>query len=71
MVPRMNAENFEQKARDLHGDRYDYSNVNYTGANTKVTIICSEHGEFQQTPSKHVNCKHGCPKCGGTDLTLT
>ena len=67
MVVRMNADNFEQKAKDLHGDRYDYSNVNYTGANTKVTIICSEHGEFQQTPSKHVNSKHGCPKCSGTD----
>ena len=45
----MNAENFEQKARDLHGDRYDYSKVDYTNANSKVIIICSEHGEFQQT----------------------
>ena len=65
-VPRMNAENFEEKARSLHGTKYDYSKVEYKEANAKVTIICPTHGEFQQTPSKHVNAKRGCQSCGGT-----
>ena len=62
----MNAENFEEKARALHGTKYDYSKVQYEEANAKVTIICPTHGEFQQTPSKHINAKRGCQSCGGT-----
>lgn len=52
----------------VHGDKYDYSKVNYIGANSKIIIICQEHGEFQQTPSSH---KHGsgCPKCLGMGNT--
>lgn len=42
---------------------YDYTKVNYIGANQKVIIICKKHGEFEQTPSKHINNKHGCLKC--------
>jgi len=51
------------KAQQVHGNRYDYSKVNYYNSHTKVTIICPEHGEFEQTPNNHLNgC--GCPKCG-------
>lgn len=46
----------------VHGDKYDYSKVDYNGANVKVCIICPKHGEFMQTPSSHLSgC--GCPKC--------
>jgi hypothetical protein len=38
---------FIEKARNIHGDRYDYSKVNYVNQRTKVTIICKEHGEFE------------------------
>ena len=31
-------------------------------AHTKVCIICPEHGEFWQTPNKHL-LGHKCPKC--------
>jgi hypothetical protein len=48
--------------REVHGDKYDYSKVNYFGWDTKVTIICPKHGEFEQTPSKHKE-GHGCPRC--------
>ena len=61
----MNAANFVEKARTLHGSKYNYSKVQYEGAQTKVTIICPEHGEFQQTPSHHVNMGCGCQYCGG------
>jgi len=54
---------FIQKAIQIHGDRYDYSKVNYINADTKVTIICKEHGEFKQIPDFHTNRKCNCPKC--------
>ena len=57
-------EQFIKDAIAVHGDKYDYSKVEYKGANIKVCIICPEHGEFWQTPSAHTNGKQGCPKCG-------
>lgn len=57
-------EKFIEKARRIHGNRYDYSKVEYKNANEKVCIICPEHGEFWQTPSAHINGKQGCPACG-------
>ena len=53
---------FIAKARNVHGDKYDYSKVNYINAITKVCIICPKHGEFYQTPSQHLS--RGCKKCG-------
>ena len=55
-------EQFIEKAREVHGDKYDYSKVEYVNANTKICIICPEHGEFWQTPASHLNGK-GCEKC--------
>jgi len=51
-------------AKEVQGDRYDYSKVNYIDGSTKVCIICPKHGEFWQDPSNHIHLKHGCPKCG-------
>ena len=45
-----------------HGDRYDYSKVEYSNNKTPVVIICKEHGDFQQSPYEHKNGQ-GCPKC--------
>ena len=56
-----------QQFKDIHGDKYDYSLTNYTGAHYKIKIICQEHGEFEQTPEKHKK-GHGCRKC---NITLT
>ena len=54
---------FIEKAKKVHGDKYDYSKVNYINAKTKICIICPVHGEFWQTPNKHLNGE-GCRKCG-------
>ena len=54
---------FLEKARKVHGDKYDYSKVEYINNNTKICIICPEHGEFWQVPSGHLRGR-GCPKCG-------
>lgn len=51
------------KFKDIHGDKYDYSKVEYTKAQNHVNIICPEHGEFKQQPYNHWN-GHGCPSCG-------
>ena len=40
---------FIAKAKAVHGDKYDYSKVNYVKNTTKVTIICKIHGEFEQS----------------------
>jgi hypothetical protein len=60
---RMNTKKFIEKARKIHGDKYDYSKVEYISAKEKVCIICLEHGEFWQKPSCHLY-GYGCPKCG-------
>lgn len=56
-------EEYKQKARQAHGDKYDYSKVEYKNKNTEICIICPIHGEFWIKPDKHINAKHGCPKC--------
>jgi len=54
---------FVERARKIHGNKYDYSKVNYIKSNCKTTIICKECGqEFEQTPNKHLQGK-GCPYC--------
>ena len=60
---KLTRDEFEQRAKEIHGDKYDYSKVEYVNNSTKVCIICPEHGEFWQTASEHLR-GHGCPKCG-------
>jgi hypothetical protein len=55
--------NFLSKAKVIHGDKYDYSLVDYTNNKSGVTIVCPIHGDFKQTPDKHINAKQGCPRC--------
>lgn len=57
-----NTKEFIEKAKSVHGNKYDYSKVKYVNCHTKVCIICPEHGEFWQNPSDHINGS-GCPKC--------
>lgn len=65
---RMKPEDFLLKAREVHGWKYDYTKVKYINTDTKVCIICPEHGEFWQSPHHHLN-GHGCPECGRNDVT--
>ena len=56
-------EQFIEDAIKIHGDKYDYSKVEYNGAFKKIKIICKKHGEFIQEPHVHLmGC--GCPECG-------
>lgn len=61
---------FIAKAKAIHGDRYDYSLVDYKRNCIKVKIICKEHGVFEQTPNNHLDGK-GCEKCVRPNLGIT
>lgn len=60
-----NTEQFIMLAREVHGDYYDYSEVDYTGNRERVKILCTVHGSFEQIAHIHLNKnpKHGCPAC--------
>lgn len=55
-------ESFIAEAKEIYGDRYDYSKVEYKNRDHRVTIICPIHGEFQVYAREHLDGK-GCPKC--------
>jgi len=59
-----NKNKFLEEARLIHGDRYDYSEMDYSGiANTKVNINCKLHGSISILPSNHLRGMGGCNKC--------
>jgi Zn finger protein HypA/HybF involved in hydrogenase expression len=60
---RLSNEEILQKFREVHGDRYDYSRVEYTGRMDNVTIVCEKHGPFEQAPNNHL-AGQNCPVCG-------
>ena len=59
----LTTKNFIIQARKLHGDKYDYSKVNYKFTNEDVIIICPIHGEFLKTPNLHLSQGQGCSIC--------
>ena len=61
-------EEMVQRFKNVHGDKYDYSKVEFVRTDRKVCIICPIHGEFWQTPYKHMTMGQGCPKCGSSHL---
>lgn len=58
-------EEFVKKVNQIHNFKYDYTKSNYVNTETKVCIICPEHGEFWMTPNSHLSKKQGCPYCAG------
>lgn len=58
-----------EKARKVHGNKYDYSKTIYTNVKTPITITCPTHGDFEQNPSHHLKgC--GCPQCAVEKRTI-
>ena len=72
MPKKQTKEDFLGKALQMHGEKCDYSKVEYIDSKTKVTIICPEHGEFRLAPTLHTSIRkqrgetkpQGCPTCG-------
>lgn len=57
-----NTEIIISKFKNIHGDKFNYSLVDYKNYSTKVKIICDKHGVFEQVPGSHI-IGHGCRKC--------
>jgi hypothetical protein len=68
---RKNIETFIIESHKIHNNKYDYSMVQYKNNITKIKIICSKHGVFEQTPNSHISQKCGCPKCANVSIPST
>ena len=56
------SESFIEKAKLIHGNKYDYSLVEYINKHEKISIICKKHGVFTMLTNNHIQgC--GCPNC--------
>ncbi len=58
------------RALSIHGDKYSYKSESYKNITSKIIITCNKHGDFKQSPKKHL-IGHGCPICGGTLKSTT
>lgn len=55
-------ESFIAEAKEIYGERYDYSKVDYKNSEHRVVVMCPVHGDFQVYAREHLDGK-GCPKC--------
>ena len=67
---KMPLDEFINRAKNVHGDKYDYSKVEYINNRIKVCIICPKHGEFWQIANNHLK-GYGCLKCKTEALART
>ena len=61
-MKKLSTEEFIKRAKETHGDKYDYSITNYINRRTKIKYICPVHGVQEQLPENHLN-GYGCPNC--------
>ena len=69
---KLTTEEYISKAKEKHGDLYDYTKTNYINSTTKVTITCPIHGDWETNARNHISPtagKCGCPKCSGRGLS--
>ena len=66
-MKKLTTSEFIINAQNIHGNKYNYSLVQYEGIHTNVKIVCPLHGIFEQRPMNHISHKRGCPLCG--DIT--
>lgn len=70
MPIKVTTESFIQKAIEVHGDHYDYSQTVYISSKEKVKILCKQHGSFKQEPNHHLNTS-GCKVCSNEARAAT
>ena len=61
-MKKLTNEDFIRKAKEVHGNKYDYSKTSYVDSHTKVIITCPKHGDFEVLPYNHLSGT-GCKKC--------
>lgn len=69
MARKLTTEEFIKRAKQVHGNKYDYSKSIYVNGRTKITISCKIHGAYEQYPLAHTTGK-GCKKCGWVEAHL-
>jgi len=67
---KMGFDEFKRRALEVHSGKYQYEEVAYENQNTLMTIICANHGLFQQSGGSHLQ-GHGCQKCAAASRTGT
>ena len=67
-MKRVTTKDFIERAKQVHGNKYDYSKVEYIKVTKEVCIICPIHGEFWQKPVKHL-IGHGCKECSKSKIS--
>lgn len=66
---KLGIEIFLKRAKDIYGDKYDYSLItSYTKCKAHLDVICRKHGSFKISADHHINRKQGCPKCKSLNL---
>lgn len=63
MPKKLTTEEWINKARIKHGDKYDYSKSVYTGSRDRIIITCPKHGDFTAISELHISRGDGCPEC--------
>lgn len=66
-MKKLTTEEFIKRAKQIHGNKYDYSKVEYINRDVKICIICHVHGEFWQTPHNHLHGQN-CPLCVNNNI---
>ena len=56
-------EDFIERSREVHGNKYSYEKTKYFGATKKLIVTCPKHGDFEVTPIGHHYKKRGCEDC--------
>ena len=69
MPRKVTQEQFIERAKQVHGNKYDYGKTEYEGTDIKISIMCPKHGEFLQTPHAHLNGQ-GCRKCQYEEMSI-
>jgi hypothetical protein len=69
MAKKQTLQEFIDKAVKKFGNKFDYSSVEYINSNSHVTIKCPKHGDYQQTPDRHLQSRCGCPSCGVEEIS--
>lgn len=61
-LKRLSSDEFEKRARDIHGNKYDHSKIHYKSGNQEITLTCPTHGDFKQIANSYLKGV-GCPEC--------
>lgn len=69
MSKRKTNKEFISESVEIHGNKYDYSQLNYISNSVKVNLICPIHGLFSIRPNDHLSKKVGCNKCNNASIS--